>query len=192
MPERDELFFTKKNAWDIISDDEKTQIDIYCEGYKRFLDCAKTEREAVITAASMAESAGFVPYQRGMKLTAGTRIYKNVHGKALMLAVIGKAPLSDGVNIAGAHVDSPRLDLKQIPLYEDSELAFLKTHYYGGIKKYQWVTLPLSLHGTVVKKDGSHVDIVIGEEAEDPVFLITDLLPHLDKDQSKKTLPAYR
>jgi aspartyl aminopeptidase len=115
-------------------------------------------------------------------------IYKNVHGKALMLAVIGKAPLSDGVNIAGAHVDSPRLDLKQIPLYEDSELAFLKTHYYGGIKKYQWVTLPLSLHGTVVKKDGSHVDIVIGEEAEDPVFLITDLLPHLDKDQSKKTL----
>ncbi|NMA24994.1 MAG: aminopeptidase [Clostridiales bacterium] len=188
MPERDELFFTKKNAWDIISDDEKTQIDIYCEGYKRFLDCAKTEREAVITAASMAESAGFVPYQRGMKLTAGTRIYKNVHGKALMLAVIGKAPLSDGVNIAGAHVDSPRLDLKQIPLYEDSELAFLKTHYYGGIKKYQWVTLPLSLHGTVVKKDGSHVDIVIGEEAEDPVFLITDLLPHLDKDQSKKTL----
>ena len=105
-----------------------------------------------------------------------------------MLAVIGKAPLSDGVNIAGAHVDSPRLDLKQIPLYEDSELAFLKTHYYGGIKKYQWVTLPLSLHGTVVKKDGSHVDIVIGEEAEDPVFLITDLLPHLDKDQSKKTL----
>lgn len=188
MPERDELFFTKKNAWDTLSEEDKAQLDTYCEGYKQFLDCAKTEREAVITAAQMAESAGFVPYQRGMKLSAGTKIYKNVIGKALMLAIIGKAPLSDGVNIAGAHVDSPRLDLKQIPLYEDGELAFFKTHYYGGIKKYQWVTLPLSLHGMVIRKDGSCVDVVIGENAEDPVFLITDLLPHLDKDQSKKTL----
>jgi aspartyl aminopeptidase len=188
MPERDELFFTKKNAWDTISEEDRVLIDTYCEGYKSFLDCAKTEREAVNKAVAMAEAAGFAPYKRGMKLSAGTKIYKNVHGKALMLAVVGKAPLSEGVNIAGAHVDSPRLDLKQIPLYEDNELAFFKTHYYGGIKKYQWVTLPLSLHGMVIKKDGSCVDVVIGEDAADPIFLITDLLPHLDKDQAKKTL----
>ncbi len=188
MLERDELFFTKKNAWDTISDEDKTLLDTYCEGYKRFLDLAKTEREAVNEAITLAESNGFKPYERGMKLSAGTKIYKNVRGKALMLAVIGKAPLSEGVNIAGAHVDSPRLDLKQLPLYEDSELAFFKTHYYGGIKKYQWVTLPLSLHGMVIKKDGTCVDVVIGEDTNDPIFLITDLLPHLDKDQAKKTL----
>lgn len=188
MPERDELFFTKKNAWDTISEEDKARIDTYCEGYKTFLDRAKTEREAVNVAIEMAEAAGYVPFERGMKLTAGTKIYKNIHGKALMLAFIGKAPLSQGVNIAGAHVDSPRLDLKQIPLYEDGELAFFKTHYYGGIKKYQWVTLPLSLHGMVIKKDRTCVDVVIGEKDDEPVFLITDLLPHLDKDQSKKTL----
>ncbi|NLA86585.1 MAG: aminopeptidase, partial [Clostridiales bacterium] len=181
MPERDELFFTKKNAWDTISEEDKSLIDTYCEGYKRFLDLAKTGREAVNEAVAMAEDKGFIPYERGMKLSAGVKIYKNVRGKALMLAVIGKAPLQDGVNIAGAHVDSPRLDLKQIPLYEDSELAFFKTHYYGGIKKYQWVTLPLSLHGMVTKKDGTCVDVVVGEDANDPIFLITDLLPHLDK-----------
>jgi aspartyl aminopeptidase len=188
MPERDELFYTKKNAWDTIGDEEKAQIDTYCEGYKSYLDCAKTEREAVIKAVELAAGCGFVPYERGMKLSPGLKIYKNVHGKALMLAVIGKAPLSSGVNIAGAHVDSPRLDLKQIPLYEDSELAYFKTHYYGGIKKYQWVTLPLSLHGLIIKKDGTCVDVVIGEKEDEPVFLITDLLPHLDKEQSKKTL----
>ncbi len=188
MPERDELFFTKKNAYDTISDEDKSLIDTYCEGYKSFLDCAKTEREAVNKAISMAQEHGFMPYVRGMKLSAGTKIYKDVHGKALMLAIIGKVSLSEGVNIAGAHVDSPRLDLKQIPLYEDGELAFFKTHYYGGIKKYQWVTMPLSLHGMVIKKDGSCVDVIIGEDVSDPIFLITDLLPHLDKDQAKKTL----
>lgn len=188
MLERDELFFTKKNAFDTISDEDKSLTDTYCEGYKVFLDSAKTEREAVNKSIELAEASGFVPYVRGMKLSAGLKIYKNVHGKALMLALIGKASLSEGVNIAGAHVDSPRLDLKQIPLYEDGELAFFKTHYYGGIKKYQWVTLPLALHGLVIKKDGTCVDVTIGEAANDPVFLITDLLPHLDKDQAKKTL----
>jgi aspartyl aminopeptidase len=188
MPGRDELFFTKKNAYDTISEEEKALITTYCEGYKSFLDCAKTEREAVNKAVTMAEEAGFIPYVRGAMLSAGMKIYKNVHGKALMLAVIGKAPLSGGVNIAGAHVDSPRLDLKQIPLYEDGELAFFKTHYYGGIKKYQWVTLPLALHGIAIKCDGTCVDVTIGEDESDPIFLITDLLPHLDKDQAKKTL----
>lgn len=188
MLERDALFYTKKNAFDTISEEDKSLTDTYCEGYKSFLDCAKTEREAVNRAVSLAEEAGFVPYERGMKLTAGLKLYKNVRGKALMLAVIGKAPLSGGVNIAGAHVDSPRLDFKQNPLYEDGELAFFKTHYYGGIKKYQWVTLPLALHGIAVKKDGTCVDVILGEAENDPVFVITDLLPHLDKDQAKKTL----
>ncbi|SHH91107.1 Aspartyl aminopeptidase [Sporobacter termitidis DSM 10068] len=188
MPDRDELFYTRKNAYDTISEEEKAQINAYCEDYKGFLDSAKTERESVNKAISLAESAGFVPYERGAQLAPGKKIYKIVHGKALMLAVIGKTPLSGGVNIAGAHVDSPRLDLKQNPLYEDGELAFFKTHYYGGIKKYQWVTLPLSLHGIAVKKDGTCVDVVIGEAPGDPIFMITDLLPHLDKDQAKKTL----
>jgi aspartyl aminopeptidase len=188
MPDRDELFYTRKNAYDTIFEDENAKITTYCEGYMRFLDDAKTEREAVLKTIGLAENAGFKQYARGMKLAPGSRIYKNVHGKALMLAVIGKSPLSEGVNIAGAHVDSPRLDLKQIPLYEDGELAFFKTHYYGGIKKYQWVTLPLSLHGIAVKRDGSCVDVVIGETDGDPVFLITDLLPHLDKEQAKKNL----
>lgn len=188
MPDRDDLFLTKKNTYDIVNEEEKTQAQAYCEGYRRFLDAGKTEREAVIASIAMAEAAGFVPYKRGMALSPGLKIYENVRGKALMLAVIGTAPLSEGVNIGGAHVDAPRIDLKQVPLYEDSELAYFKTHYYGGVKKYQWVTLPLALHGIVVKKDGSCVDIVIGEDDSDPVFNITDLLPHLGKDQEKKTL----
>jgi aspartyl aminopeptidase len=188
MPDRDELFYTKKNAYDTISEDDKKLLTAYCEDYKAFLDSAKTEREAVNQAIRLAESAGFVAYKRGMPLPTGKKIYKDVRGKALMLAVIGSTPLSGGVNIGGAHIDSPRLDTKQNPLYEDSELAFLKTHYYGGIKKYQWVTIPLSLHGVAVKKDGTCVDVVIGEDDQDPIFTITDLLPHLDKDQAKKTL----
>jgi len=188
MPDRDELFYNKKNAYDTIAEEEIALLNAYCEDYKSFLNCAKTEREAVGKAISLAESAGFTEYRRGMPLSPGQKVYLNVRGKALILAVLGSAPLSEGVNIAGAHTDSPRLDLKQVPLYEDGELAFFKTHYYGGIKKYQWVTLPLSLHGIVVKKDGTCVDVVIGEDESDPVFLITDLLPHLDKEQAKKTL----
>ena len=188
MLKREELFSAKKNACDIVGEDVMTQADDYCRDYKVFLNDAKTEREAVNYAVSTAEAAGFVPYDASMTLKAGMKIYKNVRGKALMLAVIGTSPLSDGVNIAGAHVDAPRIDLKQLPLYEDGELAFFKTHYYGGIKKYQWVTLPLALHGIVVKKDGSTVDIKIGEKDDDPAFTITDLLPHLGKEQSKKTL----
>lgn len=188
MLERDELFYTRKNAYDTVSDEDKALADTYCNGYKVFLDAAKTEREAVNTAIEMAEACGFVPYERGMALVPGKKLYKNVRGKALMLAIIGKKQLTEGVNIAGAHTDAPRLDLKQLPLYEDGELAFFKTHYYGGIKKYQWVTLPLALHGTAVKKNGEIIDVVIGENDNDPVFVITDLLPHLGKDQEKKTL----
>ncbi len=188
MLKREELFSAKKNAYDIVEEEVKTQSEAYCEGYKTFLNVAKTEREAVNEAIAIAEAAGFVPYTTGMALEAGMKLYRNVYGKALMLTVIGSAPLSDGVNIAGAHVDAPRIDLKQVPLYEDGELAFFKTHYYGGIKKYQWMTLPLALHGIVIKKDGSAVDIKIGEDENDPAFTITDLLPHLGKEQAKKTL----
>ncbi len=188
MLERDDLFFTKKNAYDGLSDEEKAAIEEYCAGYKQFLDNAKTEREAVREAIRLAAPRGFVPYERGMALKPGLKIYKNIRDKALILAVIGRQPLSKGVTIAGAHTDSPRIDLKQLPLYEDSELAYLKTHYYGGIKKYQWMTIPLALHGVAVKKDGTVVDVVIGENENDPIFVITDLLPHLAKDQEKKTL----
>ena len=188
MPDKNELLYKRKSVFDTISEEDTARVDAYCEEYKRFLDKAKTERESVAEAIRLASACGFVPYIRGMELKTGSKVYSEVGGKALILAVIGKKPLSDGVNIAAAHIDSPRIDLKQVPLYEDGDMAFFKTHYYGGIKKYQWVVMPLALHGIVVKKDGTSVDIVIGEDENDPIFMITDLLPHLGKDQLKKTL----
>ncbi|MCL1835084.1 MAG: aminopeptidase [Oscillospiraceae bacterium] len=188
MPGKDELFYTKKSTYDIIKEDEVEGAYAYCEEYKHYLDKGKTERECVAQAIALAEKEGFKPFERGMDLPPGTKLYMDTAGKSLILAVIGKAPLSKGMNIAATHIDSPRLDLKQVPLYEDGDMAFFKTHYYGGIRKYQWVALPLALHGTLVKKDGQSVDIVIGEDEGDPVFMVTDLLPHLSKDQDKKTL----
>ena len=185
---KDKLFYQQKCVYDRISKEEMTEADAYCEGYKKFLNDAKTEREAITAAVALAEVNGFKPYVRGQKLNPGDKIYKINRGKALMLAVIGKASLAEGVNIAGAHVDSPRLDLKQVPLYEESEMALFKTHYYGGIRKYQWVTIPLELHGVVAMKDGTVIQVKIGGEAEDPVFVITDLLPHLAAEQNKKKL----
>ena len=160
----------------------------YCRDYMQYLNSSRTEREAVNNAISLAEGRGFVEYKPGMELKAGMKLYKNNRGKALMLAVIGKKPLSEGAVIAGAHVDAPRLDLKQVTMYESDELCYFKTHYYGGIKKYQWVTIPLELHGVVALKNGDLVDITIGREPEEPKFIITDLLPHLAADQMKKTL----
>lgn len=185
---RKELFYTQKNGYDLIDTQERIACDEYCEGYKSFLDSARTERECVSMAISLAQEKGFVPYVRGMALPAGTKVYKSVRGKALMLAHIGSEGLDKGVNIAAAHVDSPRLDLKQLPLYEDSELCYFKTHYYGGIKKYQWTAIPLELHGVVALKNGKTVEIVIGRDRSDPIFVITDLLPHLAADQNKKSL----
>ena len=183
---REGLFYSQKQGYDRIDLDERLKLEAYCEDYKAFLNASRTEREAVCEGIRQAEAVGFVPYERGMDLKPGDKVYKSVRGKALMLAVIGKKPLSEGANIAAAHVDSPRLDLKQLPLYEDGELAYFKTHYYGGIKKYQWVTIPLELHGVVTKKDGEVVPVVIGKDPEDPKFVITDLLPHLGKDQMGK------
>ena len=185
---KEKLFYRPKNGYDQIDAEQTGEIYAYAEGYKRFLDAARTEREAVKEAIRMAEDAGFVPYTFGMELQPGSKVYVNNRDKALMLAVLGQQPLDHGCVIAGAHIDSPRLDLKQTPMYEDSELAYFKTHYYGGIKKYQWVAIPLELHGTIALKDGSTIDVAIGREPDEPQFVITDLLPHLGKDQMRKTM----
>ncbi len=185
---KEKLFYRPRNGYDQIDAEQTGEIFAYAEGYKRFLDAARTEREAVKEAIRMAEDAGFVPYTFGMELQPGSKVYVNNRDKALMLAVLGEQTLDHGCVIAGAHVDSPRLDLKQTPMYEDSELAYFKTHYYGGIKKYQWVAIPLELHGTIALKDGSTIDVAIGREPDEPQFVITDLLPHLGKDQLRKTM----
>lgn len=185
---RDELFYKQKNGYDTMTMQQRIDMEDYCRGYMAFLNDARTEREAVKMAIEMAEDKGFVEYVDGMELKAGDKVYRNNRGKALMLAVIGKQSLENGTVIAGAHVDSPRIDLKQNPLYESDELAYFKTHYYGGIKKYQWVTIPLELHGAVALKSGETIDVSIGHDPADPQFVITDLLPHLGKDQMKKTM----
>ncbi len=183
-----ELFYEQKNGYDLIGTDERIKMENYSAAYMSYLNDARTEREAVKLAIELAEAKGFKEYKVGSELKPGDRIYRNNRGKALMLAVIGEKCLCEGAVIAGAHVDAPRIDLKQKPLYETDELAYFKTHYYGGIKKYQWVTIPLELHGVVALKNGELVDIVIGRDADDPQFVITDLLPHLAKDQASKTM----
>lgn len=185
---KEELFLQRKNAALRLSDEQISAADKFCEGYKTFLDAAKTEREAAICAVDMVKKAGFEPFDANKKYAPGDKIYFVNRGKSVIVAVIGKNGVKNGAKIAVAHIDSPRLDLKPNPLYEASELALLKTHYYGGIKKYQWLATPLALHGTVVKKDGSAVDITLGEDSGDPVFCVTDLLPHLSKEQMTKTL----
>ena len=183
-----ELFYEQKNGYDLIGTDERIKMENYSAAYMSYLNDAHTEREAVKLAIELAEAKGFKEYKVGSELKPGDRIYRNNRGKALMLAVIGEKCLCEGAVIAGAHVDAPRIDLKQKPLYETDELAYFKTHYYGGIKKYQWVTIPLELHGVVALKNGELVDIAIGRDADDPQFVITDLLPHLAKDQASKTM----
>ena len=185
---RKELFYEQKNGYDLIDNQERLALEDYCRGYMGFLNDSRTEREAVNNAIAMAREQGFVEYEPDMELKPGMKIYRNNRGKALMLAVVGKKDLSHGAVIAGAHVDAPRLDLKQIPMYESDEMCFFRTHYYGGIKKYQWVTIPLELHGVVALKNGEVLDVSIGREAEEPKFVITDLLPHLAADQMKKTM----
>ena len=167
---------------------ELEKADAFCEGYKDFLNTAKTERETVTFAVEAAEKAGFVPFDPEKKYKAGDKVYYNNRGKAMCLAVIGKKGAKKGVRIAAAHIDSPRVDLKPIPLYEANELALLKTHYYGGIKKYQWTAIPLSMHGKIVRKDGKEITVNVGEKEGDPQFCITDILPHLGKDQLGKKL----
>lgn len=183
-----ELFMERKNGRLTVDAQTLAQADEYCEGYKAFLDDCKTEREAVETAIETAKKAGFVEFEFGKIYKAGDKVYINNRGKAVAFAVIGKESVEKGINISAAHIDSPRLDLKPNPLYEDMELALFKTHYYGGIKKYQWTTIPLSIHGVFAMKDGSVKKVCIGEKDDEPKFIINDLLPHLAQEQSKRTL----
>ncbi|MEG3006701.1 MAG: aminopeptidase [Oscillospiraceae bacterium] len=184
----DELCLNRKHASEILSEKEIAKADEFCEGYKKFLDNAKTEREAVSTTISMLKEHGYVEFVPGTKYVAGDKVYMNNRGKALVFAVVGTKPLTEGARILASHIDSPCIDLKPNPLYENNELTLLKTHYYGGIRKYQWVTLPLSLHGVIVKKDGTKITVAIGDKDDEPIFYITDLLPHLSKDQNERKL----
>lgn len=180
----------KKNTWKYYNEKEINELNEVSDAYKIFISSSKTEREAAKNIIKLAESQGFrnLDYYIGnnYKLTSGDKVYVNNRDKSVALFIIGDEDITNGINILGAHIDSPRLDLKAIPLYEDSEFAYFDTHYYGGIKKYQWVTLPLALHGVVVKKTGEKVFINIGEDDNDPVVGITDLLPHLGREQLKK------
>ena len=186
--EREALLYQPKHGHDRLTKEDKAAMLAYCEDYKAFLDRSKTERECVVSAVELAEKAGFRELKAGMALKAGDKVYSVNRGKSILLAVIGKKPLSEGANIGAAHTDAPRLDFKPNPLYEDAELAYIKTHHYGGIRKYQWVTVPLELHGKIVRADGSEVYVKIGADPEDPQFVINDLLPHLGREQGKKPL----
>ena len=183
---REQLLRDTRGGYDVLTEAQLAEMERYCTDYKAFL-ANKTERLSALAAIAVAEARGFVEYRRGMELKPGDKVYTCNRGKGLMLAVIGKESLAEGSQIAAAHIDSPRLDLKPNPLYEDSELAYFKTHYYGGIRKYQWVTIHLQLRGVVAKKDGTTVDVCIGGPGE-PQLVITDLLPHLGAEQGKKPL----
>ncbi len=184
----EKLLYRPKNGFDRLSAAEWKAVDAYCEDYKKFLDRGKTERLCVEYCVELAKKQGFKPYKQGMKLKAGDKVYYDNRGKGIMLAVIGDEPLSKGANIGAAHTDSPRLDLKPRTLYEDAEMAYLKTHHYGGIRKYQWVTIPLALHGVVTLGNGKTIAVHLGEEEGEPQFIINDLLPHLGREQGKKPL----
>ena len=181
-----------KNAWEVMDEKETEKAFQISDEYKDFLDKGKTEREAALEVIRMAEEKGYVSLdeiiEKKTEITPGMKIYANYKDKSVALFVVGEEKLEKGMHIIGSHLDAPRIDLKQFPLYEDSGLALCKTHYYGGIKKYQWVTLPLALHGVVIKENGEKLNIVIGEDENDPVFFITDLLPHLAKDQMAKKM----
>ncbi|MGQ9687198.1 MAG: aminopeptidase [Desulfobaccales bacterium] len=187
---RERLSVTPRLVWDRVDEAERRAIMEYAERYKQFLDAAKTEREAVKEIERQAQARGFVPLAGS---PPGSPWFYNYKGKTIALGVSGRRPLTEGLRIIGAHIDSPRLDLKQYPLYEDTDLVFLKTHYYGGIKKYQWLARPLALHGVILKADGTTVELRLGEEPQDPVFTVLDLLPHLARkvQMDKKVSEAF-
>ena len=185
---KEQLFYKKQSVYE--KADEKA-IDAaydFAVDYMKYLDDAKTEREAVDAAIVIAEAAGFKPYSLGQALNVGDKLYYNNRGKNLFLFTIGSENLENGIRISAAHIDSPRIDIKPVPLYEDEGMSFLKTHYYGGIRKYQWLAIPLALHGVVIKADGTSVNVVIGEDDNDPVLYINDLLPHLAANYNTKPL----
>lgn len=180
----------RPNAWENYTKAQRKELESLCDDYRAFLDEGKTERECIKLTIDVAKAAGYMDLndciKDGRKLCAGDKVYAEWMGKSIALFNIGSEPIEDGINILGAHVDSPRLDIKQNPLYEEGGMAFLDTHYYGGIKKYQWTAVPLAIHGVIAKTDGSIVDVVIGEDEDDPVFCVTDLLIHLASEQMEK------
>lgn len=184
----EKMTYTPKCVYDCLTSEQTKEMIDLCEEYKRFLDAGKTERECVAEAEKAARENGFVPLDDISSLKPGDRVYSINRGKNIMLCVIGEEGAEEGLNIVGAHVDSPRLDLKQNPLYESCGQALFKTHYYGGIKKYQWTAIPLALHGVVITAGGEKIEVQIGEKDTDPVFCVTDLLPHLAKDQMSKKM----
>jgi len=185
---REALMMSPKNGYSLISAEQRQEMNDYVKRYMAFMNNCKTEREANTWAIREAEKRGFKPFTPGMAVNPGDKIYYNNRNKSTMLAVIGQESLAKGANICAAHADSPRLDLKPNPLYEDSEIAYFKTHYYGGVKKYQWPIHPLAIHGVVYRKDGSVVTVTVGEKEEDPVLMVSDLLIHLSSEQMQKTL----
>ena len=185
---KEQLFLKAENATTKLSDEELKKAHDFCEPYKKFMDDAKIENEAVVVAIEKLEAKGYKPFESGKKYVPGEKFYYNNRGRALIFGTMGTRPIEQGVKILASHIDSPRLDLKQRPVYEKDELALFKTHYYGGVRKYQWVARALALHGDVYKKDGSVVHVTIGEDENDPVFMVSDLLPHLSKDQNQRTL----
>ena len=185
---KEQLLSAPKNGYATLTAQQREEMNAYCARYAAFMDACKTEREATAWTVEVCEKNGFKPLTPGMQLQPGDKVYKNNRGKSILMAVIGSESLNAGANICAAHVDSPRMDLKPNPLYEDSEIAYFKTHYYGGIKKYQWPTVPLALHGVVCRKDGTTVTVTIGEDDNDPILVVSDLLIHLSADQMKKTL----
>ena len=185
---QEKLFNEKKNGWREISNEERKKIFNFCDGYIDFLNNGKTEREIIKESKKIADERGFKDIKEYESLKPGDKIYYINRNKSMYLAVIGSETMENGINIIGAHADSPRLDLKPNPLYEDTGFAYLKTHYYGGIKKYQWTTIPLAIHGVIVKANGEKIEICIGEDEKDPIFTITDLLPHLAQEQMEKKL----
>ena len=185
---KDLLCYKKANFYEVATPEQIDAAYEYAKDYMKYLDASKTEREAVSTSIAMAEEQGYVPYTFGMDMQVGGKYYYNYRGRSLFLFRIGSAPVQEGIRICAAHIDSPRLDLKQSPLYEDGGFGFFKTRYYGGIRKYQWVATPLALHGVVIKQDGTTVQITIGEDDADPVLYINDLLPHLGQNQNSQPL----
>ena len=185
----EKLSYKRKSVYEQSSSDEIKKIYEYADGYMKFLDAAKTERESAIVAVEMLKSAGFSEYKIGDKLSVGDKIYLNHLGKSIIAITVGKEDIETcGIRIIAAHIDAPRIDLKQVPMYEDAGMCFFKTHYYGGVKKYQWTAIPLALHGVIMKANGECVKVSVGESEEDPVFYINDLLPHLAARQASETL----
>jgi aspartyl aminopeptidase len=185
----EKLSYTKKNVYEEASSEKIEAIYNYAKGYMNYLDNSKTEREAVESTVSILKKYGFTEYKLGDKVSVGDKKYLNQHGKSLIAFKIGEEDIEkNGIRLIAAHIDSPRIDLKQVPMYEDSGMGFFKTHYYGGVKKYQWTAIPLSLHGVMIKADGEVVNVTIGESEDDPVFYINDLLPHLAGRQTQEPL----